>query len=180
MKTGLLARAAHNEDNHDGLYVDNARGDHWLAYGDGKELDDVNAANLSTAVAAVQASADEVYQAFVIGVATVPSPAAGLQYVPGLNFSEMPTPGGPNHAPLFWADNQNNVYRRGGPSGLWPDKNNYDYVFPFPAAAMVAQLKNFLDGGIVNTSVACYLQKGDSVTWQWALNSHNSWYVLTG
>jgi hypothetical protein len=30
------------------------------------------------------------------------------------------------------------------------------------------------------TSLACYLQKGSDVTWQWGLNSNNSYYVLSG
>lgn len=30
------------------------------------------------------------------------------------------------------------------------------------------------------TSLACYLQKGTDVTWQWGLNADNSWYVLRG
>lgn len=178
-ETGLLARAAHDEENHDGLHVTNARGDTWVAYGDGKELDDVNAQNFALATAAVQASADEVYQAYVTGSAALPSPAA-LQYIPTLDFTARPTPGGPNHAPLFWADGQNNVYRRGGASGIWPDKNNYDYVFPFSDAEMVAQVKNFISGGTTTTSLACYVQNGSKVTWQWGLNDDNSYYALSG
>ncbi len=30
------------------------------------------------------------------------------------------------------------------------------------------------------TSLACYLQKGASVTWHWGLNSDNSYFVLRG
>ena len=30
------------------------------------------------------------------------------------------------------------------------------------------------------TSLACYVQKGSDVTWQWGLNSDNSYYVLRG
>lgn len=179
-ETGLLARAAHNEDNSNGLHVENAKGDHWVAYGDGKELDSVNAANFAMAVAAAQASADEVYRAFVTGSATPGGSAAALQYVPTLDFSPKPAPGGPNYAPLFWADSQNNVYRRGGAAGLWPDKSNYDYVYPFSDAEMVAQVKNLLSGGTTTTSVACYLQKGSDVTWQWGLNADNSYYKLNG
>ncbi len=100
-ETGLLTRAAHNEDNRYGLHVSNARGDHWVAFGDGKELDDVNAQNFTLAIAAVQASADEVYQAFASGVATAPSPAAALEYVPKLDFAAKPTPGGPDSPHCF-------------------------------------------------------------------------------
>jgi hypothetical protein len=30
------------------------------------------------------------------------------------------------------------------------------------------------------TSLACYVQKGSDVTWQWGLNNDNSYYVLNG
>ncbi len=178
-ETGILTRAAHNEENHDGLHVRNARGEEWVAYGDGKELDTVNAANLAMAVAAVQASADEVYQAFVTGAADAPEPAA-LQYTPTLDVAARPTPGGPNRAPLFWADAQGNVHRRGGSSGLWPDRDNYDYVYPFSDAEMFAQINHFISGGTTTTSLACYLRKDSSVTWQWGLKDDDSWYELSG
>ncbi len=178
-ETGLLARAAHNEENHDGLHVTNARGDTWVAYGDGKELDDVNAANLAMAVAAVQASADEVYQAFVTGSAAIPQPAA-LQYIPLLDFTARPAPGGENPAPLFWADGQGQVHRRGGAAGLWPDRDSYDYVYPFSDAEMFAQINQMVSGGTTTTSVACYFQKDGKVTWQWGLKSDDSSYALKG
>lgn len=34
--------------------------------------------------------------------------------------------------------------------------------------------------GSETTSLACYLQKGNDVTWQWGLNNDNSWYKLNG
>jgi hypothetical protein len=178
-ETGLLARAAHDEENHDGLHVQNARGDQWVAYGDKKELDDVNAANFAMAVAAVQASADEVYQAFVTGQAAAGTPAA-LQFVPRFDMTARPEPGGPNRAPLFWVDDRDNVLRRGGAGGLWPDRSNFDYVFPFSDAEMFAQLQHIVSGGTTTTSLACYLQTGSGVTWQWGLNADNSYYALHG
>jgi hypothetical protein len=30
------------------------------------------------------------------------------------------------------------------------------------------------------TSIACYFQKGNDVTWYWGLNNDNSWYSLNG
>ena len=30
------------------------------------------------------------------------------------------------------------------------------------------------------TSLACYIQNGSSITWQWGLNNDNSYYVLNG
>lgn len=178
-ETGLLTRAAHNEDNHDGLHFSNARGEKWTAYGDGKELDEVNAQNLALAIAAVQASAHEVFAAYDSGVATVPSPAAALQYIPKLDFSAKPAPGGPDHAPLFWADPHNVVYRRGGNDGAWGDKTSYDYVTGFSVIKMAAQISDLIGGGST-TNLACYLRKGDDVTWYWGLNNDDSYYQVNG
>lgn len=139
-ESGLLARVMHNEDNSDGVWVKNANGETWLVYGDGKELDDVNAENLRRAVAAVQVSADEIAHAATTGQ-VVQNPAA-LQLIPNLaDFAPKPAPGGQNHAALFWADPKEYVYRRGGgdvpvPSTQWPDVNNYDYSYYWSAVVM--------------------------------------------
>jgi len=142
-ESGLLARVMHNEDNSDGVWANNANGETWLVYGDGKELDDVNAENLRRAVAAVQVSADEVAHAATTGQ-IVQNPGA-LQLVPNLaDFVPKPKPGGRNHAALFWADPEEYVYRRGGgdvpvPSTQWPDVNNYDYSYYWSAVEMSAE-----------------------------------------
>jgi hypothetical protein len=137
-ETGLVAREMHDEDNSDGLHVSNARGHQWLAFGDGKEFDDVNIENFQLAIAAVQASADEIGQMARTGQS--PSSPAALQITPRIDFSAKPAPGGPNDAPLFWADPKDYVYRRGGSAGTWQDKNNYDYQWPWSVAAMALDL----------------------------------------
>ncbi|KAL1748020.1 fungal fucose-specific lectin-domain-containing protein [Schizophyllum fasciatum] len=58
------AKAMHDEDNAIGLLVKNPAGHTWTCYGDKRALDKAGAENLKFAVAAVQASADEVYTAF--------------------------------------------------------------------------------------------------------------------
>jgi hypothetical protein len=139
-ETGMIARAMHNEDNKDGLHVRNARGDRWVAYGDGFVLDDASRDNRVMAIAAVQASADEVYRAAATGQAAVAQPAA-LQLTPVLeDFVAKPGPGGPDHPPLFWADAKHYVYRRGGLAGDWHDTSNYDFFWPFSVAKMAADV----------------------------------------
>ena len=64
----------HDEDNAIGLLVENPSGESWMCYGDKRALDKVAADNLKRCVAAVQASADEVYAAYT--TKTVPSPDA--------------------------------------------------------------------------------------------------------
>ncbi|EJD48240.1 hypothetical protein AURDEDRAFT_61348, partial [Auricularia subglabra TFB-10046 SS5] len=58
------AKFMHDEDCAIGLSVQNPDGDSWYCYGDKRALDEGNADNLKRCVAAVQASADEVYAAY--------------------------------------------------------------------------------------------------------------------
>ena len=51
----------HDEDNAIGLAVTNPNGASWTAYGDKRALDVENKENLQHCIAAVQASADEIY-----------------------------------------------------------------------------------------------------------------------
>ena len=63
----------HDEDCAIGLQVKNRACDSWACYGDKRALDEVAADNLKRCVAAVQASADEIYTAYV--GKTIPSPS---------------------------------------------------------------------------------------------------------
>jgi hypothetical protein len=133
-ESGLLARVMHNEDNQSGLHVSNQAGS-WLAFGDGRELDQVNSANFAMAVRAVQASADEVLQVAKTG--RLPDTHQALLLTPWLDgFRPKPVPGGANNAPLFWADPEDYVYRRGGAGGHWHDPTNFDYTYVWSALGM--------------------------------------------
>ena len=61
----------HDEDCAIGLSVRNPGGEWWTCYGDKRALDEVAADNLKRCVAAVQASADEIYTAYTSK--TIPS-----------------------------------------------------------------------------------------------------------
>ena len=55
----------HDEDNKYGLRVTNKRGDKWIAYGDGMLLNEESEENQRIAIAAVQTSVHQVYEAFL-------------------------------------------------------------------------------------------------------------------
>lgn len=95
----LCAQIMHDEDNYNGLYVTNlASGNSWTAWGDKRLLDSVNFLNLSTTQMALQASADEIFQAFFNGM--VPTSYSALQLIPIL--SQVINPANPkNWDPLF-------------------------------------------------------------------------------
>ena len=170
-ETGLLAKAMHDEDNLNGLNVSNNRGDEWKAFGDGKELDDENKRNFDLAVEAVQASADEVYEAFNYGIALFPAPAA-LEIAPKPIYPEDATtppiaardPQGkimnPNYAPMFWASQatpMGKVWRRGYPNDDWRNRDNWSIspqwsVYPMVSALLSAMLDK--DAGVLAWSVA--------------------------
>lgn len=63
----LCALAMHAEDSYNGLWVSNAAGDRWIAYGDGRYFDDANAANRNVIRAAVRAAISDVHAAFLQG-----------------------------------------------------------------------------------------------------------------
>ena len=69
----LISRFMHDEDSKFGLKVRNALGDEWHAYGDKRYFDVIDADNRAQVKRAVQASADEIFETFISGVA--PSPA---------------------------------------------------------------------------------------------------------
>ncbi len=91
------AEAMHNEDNFNGLWVRNAAGDEWIAYGDGRYFDEVNRANRNVMRAAVRCAIDDVYQSFVAGK-PVASPTS-LPLMPALPLSPTNTE---NFAALFY------------------------------------------------------------------------------
>jgi hypothetical protein len=141
-ESGLLARIMHNEDNRRGVHVSNGS-DTWTAYGDGWELDTINTDNWQLALRALEASASEVYA--VASGGALPSTFTALHLTPALEFlAARPQSGGPNDAPLFWADPKDYVYRRGGLGGHWDDVDSFDYTYYWSAAGMTA-LQAFKD-----------------------------------
>ena len=84
----------HNEDNNYGIRVANKRGEKWIAYGDGKLLNEESEDNISIALCAVQASVDQVYDAFLYPEKDVDSSVV-TDYLPFVDPNEK------NNYPMF-------------------------------------------------------------------------------
>jgi hypothetical protein len=117
--SGLLAQRMHDEDNKFGLWVENRVGDRWVAYGDKRFRDRVNAGNRKVVKKAVQCSMDEVWGAFSTG--SIRSDDSDvLKYIANLVWEIVNEPTASRHrddrrnwAPLFWRNpGDGNVWRR--------------------------------------------------------------------
>ncbi|KAL1747999.1 fungal fucose-specific lectin-domain-containing protein [Schizophyllum fasciatum] len=97
LTSDLCAKYMHDEDCAIGLSVRNPAGESWTCYGDKRALDAVDATNLKHCVAAVQASADEVYAAYKSKTVPPPSSYKAWTLAPTL----APTLDTQELAPLF-------------------------------------------------------------------------------
>ena len=115
-------RNQHDEDCANGLWVTNALGESWAAYGDKQLLDGRSAKNRQYAVQASQMGADEVWLTFDTRKAPEPSDFSALKKVSpilsacgleDLILLQVPTYdsaiGASNFVPLFQRNNQNNA-----------------------------------------------------------------------
>eukprot|EP00112_Aurelia_sp_Birch-Aquarium-sp1_P021674 Seg5893.2 transcript_id=Seg5893.2/GoldUCD/mRNA.D3Y31 product="hypothetical protein" protein_id=Seg5893.2/GoldUCD/D3Y31 len=84
----------HDEDNKFGLRVTNKRGDKWIAYGDGMLLNNESEGNLRLAVSAVQASVDQLFEAFL-------SPEKMISSNSVTDFIPFVDPNEKNNYPMF-------------------------------------------------------------------------------
>jgi len=103
LAANLCAKAMHDEDSKFGLRVTSASNPVWVAYGDGHFFDTRNLQNRAYAVAAVQASADEIFNVFRTGqIPSDPSTYAALALAPNIDeqLDPLNDPMG-NFAPLF-------------------------------------------------------------------------------
>lgn len=105
----LLVSAMHAEENKASLHVHNARGEHWISYGDKYYFDAVNAPNRALMSEAMQKSADEIFAAYQTG--TVVHDDAVTNIIP--EPDEVNNQGTQDIAPLFyWDAATNKLYRR--------------------------------------------------------------------
>jgi hypothetical protein len=114
---GVCSKGMHDEDNKFGLWVENARGDRWVAYGDARYRDRYNTANRRVMKGALQQSMNDVWNAFKTG--NVTDSGQVFSYLPKLITEVGHNPATPDHndrqnwAPLFWWNpDENNVWRR--------------------------------------------------------------------
>ena len=105
----LISRFMHDEDSKFGLNVRNALGDEWHAYGDKRYFDSNDAANRTQVKRAVQASADEIFDAYISGIAPSPATFKAPLHVPDLNAANNPAN---NFSPLFKAEGDKVLRRK--------------------------------------------------------------------
>lgn len=104
----LITRFMHDEDSKFGLNVRNGNGDQWRAYGDKRYFDALSSANRTQVNQAVQVSADEVFAAYLSGIAPSAANFGALKKLPDLQaVLNLPT----NFSPLFRIEG-NKVLRR--------------------------------------------------------------------
>lgn len=104
----LITRFMHDEDSKFGLNVRNGDGAQWHAYGDKRYFDAIDSANRLQVNQAVQVSADEIFAAYLSGIAPSPSSFAALKKLPDLQAVLNPVG---NFSPLFKVEG-NKVLRR--------------------------------------------------------------------
>ncbi|KAH8585471.1 hypothetical protein B0O99DRAFT_530729, partial [Bisporella sp. PMI_857] len=75
------AQKQHDEENANGMWVTNAFGKSWAAYGDKELFSAKSAQNFQQAILACQAGIGEVYNAFTNGVAPAPANYSALGLV---------------------------------------------------------------------------------------------------
>ena len=90
----LLCKYMHDEDSRYGLRVTNKRGDKWIAYGDGMLLNDESEGNLRLAVSAVQASVDQLFEAY-LSPEKIISSSSVTDFIPFVDPSDR------NNYPMF-------------------------------------------------------------------------------
>ncbi|MCJ1287580.1 hypothetical protein MMC26_006932 [Xylographa opegraphella] len=127
----ICAKFMHDEDNAIGLQVKNSFCTTWTAYGDKRLLDKVDAANAQQCLLALQASVDEIFEAW----RSKKSPPAGatytaLRYTPDLAAAQ----GEQALAPLFRPDGQ----RR---SSVW-DRRTHEFtdLYTFPSTIVAFEV----------------------------------------
>ena len=118
----------HNEDNKYGLRVTNKRRDKWIAYGDGKLLNEESKDNLKSGVEAVQTSVNQVYEAYKQPEKTI-DPTAVTDLMPFVDPDER------NNSPLFQVKD-GKLHRRSDISDLQDGKTVTNWWGPTTLAEL--------------------------------------------
>ncbi|MDI2146195.1 phospholipase [Pseudomonas sp. ITA] len=134
----LISRFMHHEDSRFGLDVSNARDEQWRACGDACYFEASATDNRIQVNQTVQASADEVFAAYLCGTLPEPSTFAALQRLPDLRLTN-------NFSPLFRVDN-GKVLRRKDVNNL----NDTATVDDWWGWSTYLLLKNYHPTGNVN------------------------------
>ncbi|MCJ1475818.1 hypothetical protein MMC13_004482 [Lambiella insularis] len=123
----ICAKFMHDEDNSIGLQVKNSFGTEWTSYGDKRLLDKMDNENVKQCLLALQASVDEIYEAWQSKQSPEPSTYSALRYAPTVDSAQT-------LAPLFLSDGQRRSSIR--------DRRTYEftYLYTFPTTILDAEL----------------------------------------
>ena len=113
-----LAFYMHNEENKFGIHVSNAKGDHWLMYGDKSYFKESSSFHRHIIHRALQASADQVFYAYLTGKAYASKAVSSLIPYP----DEVKNQGTVDIAPLFYWDEQQKSLLRRSTMSLYYDR----------------------------------------------------------
>jgi len=137
---GYAAKVMHDEDNRNGLWVRNIRGDVWKSFGDGMYFEDVNAPGRALEREATQISKNEIYDAFN----GVSDQTYALNLIPNVDYSSQFD--ALNICPMFQFVN-GELYQRQttiNRPNVWLAANNFSFV-----------LHKSADGTINETATTC-------------------------
>lgn len=171
---GLLVRGMHDEDSRNGLTVTNAAGRTWTAYGDKRLLDAASKDNRAMVVAAAQASADDIANAFMSGQVQEPS---ALSLIPDL--AALAKPGtatdAVNPSPLFTVID-GIVKRRND----MKNTKDYSWYMTWDPMFTYSGLPTYTAPPTVYSHAACYLRKDDTfVGWLGSTRDGNALLART-
>lgn len=111
----ILSAYMHTEENENSLHVHNARGDHWIAWGDKYYFVESNSENRKLLNEALQKSADHIFTAYQTGTASDENDIAEI--IP--HADEMGSKTNQDIAALFyWDENTKKLMRRSDVSKL--------------------------------------------------------------
>lgn len=128
----LMAKAMHDEDNTWGLCVSNKKGNKWRCFGDAELLTEKNLMNYQIAKNAIQASVDEVYEAYQDK--SYDKSYKALDYIPDLDALKDPN-NKTNFAGLYtvnYAADKGKLYERDDLASK--DKYKWEKVGEDPAS----------------------------------------------
>ncbi|KGP63073.1 phosphatidylcholine-hydrolyzing phospholipase [Legionella norrlandica] len=98
----LLSNYMHNEENKYGVFVSNKLGEQWRVYGDYSYFNPFNQTNQQVLLRALQASADEIFEAYYTGV--LPKKYQVEEMIP--HITQLNDENNMDIAPMFYWDNQ--------------------------------------------------------------------------
>lgn len=129
---GILTNAMHDEDNKYGLHVTNKRGDKWIAYGDKRYSDNVNATNRMMIQEALQRSSDEIKDAFLEGkIVSYNVEEVVIDVKQLINIDDYVNDAARTIPMFAYNQQEDNVYRRSDINNLHPESKQLPFNWSY-------------------------------------------------